>query len=152
MFRRSSKLDITTLAFSGTAELIPQLLGGHIQIGAGVDVSHRPHIEAGRLRPIVVSAKSTIFPDVPTFADYGYPEINLGASNPLMAPKDLPPAIFKALENALETVVKDPNYIASFKKTGYNTTFQFGLEKNKDFVKRIIEKLSQFNPEELGWK
>jgi tripartite-type tricarboxylate transporter receptor subunit TctC len=70
----------------------------------------------------------------------------------MVAPKDLPPAIFKALENALETVVKDPKYIASFKKTGYNTTFQFGLEKNKDFVKRIIEKLSQLNPEELGWK
>ncbi len=152
LLKRSTKIDAATLAFTGSAEAIPQILGGHIQLCITSDVTAKPYIDAGRMRGIATDTRSLLFPELPTFIESGYPDVNLFGCFTLLAPKGVSPAILKTWTSALEIVLKDPEFVASTKKLGFKTNYQLDAKKNEDFFKGEIKKYSRFSPEDLGWK
>ncbi|MBI2997636.1 MAG: tripartite tricarboxylate transporter substrate binding protein [Deltaproteobacteria bacterium] len=152
LLKRVARVDITTLSYQGSAEVYPQLLGGHIQIGGGADTSARPYIDAGRMRPLVVDMKSPILPDVPTFAEAGYPEVNLITTIALLGPKGLPPAVTKAWDSAVKAILKNPEFLASLKKAGLNNHIEGDPVKMREFLTGEVKKYAQFSPEQLGLK
>ena len=152
LLKRVAKVDITTLSYQGSAEVYPQLLGGHIQIGGGADTSAKPYIDSGRMRPLVVDMKSPILPDVPTFAEAGYPEVNLITTIALLGPKGLPPAVTKGWDSAVKAILKDPEFLASLKKAGLNNYIESDPVKMRDFLNGEVKKYAQFTPEQLGLK
>jgi len=152
LLKRLAKVDIPIVPYSGGSEVMLQLLGGHIHIGGSSEFSANKHIKAGKLRPIAVDIKSSVFPDVPTFVESGYPEINLFGSVGLFGPKGLSPAVTKSWESALKVVLKDPKYLASLKRIGGNANFLKSTEKMNEFLKGEIEKYSRFTPKQLGWE
>lgn len=152
LFKRVAKLDMSTIAFSGTSEVIPQLLGGHIQIAGTSDVGAKPFIDSGRVRGFVTDTRSLVFPEIPTFIESGYPDVNLFGSFALFGPHGLPPTVIKTWQSALESILKGPKFTASTKKLGFKTNYQTDSERILDFLKKDVEKYSRFTPEELGWK
>jgi tripartite-type tricarboxylate transporter receptor subunit TctC len=103
------------------------------------------------VRVIALDVKSPIFPEVPTFVENGYPEVNLSANIGLLGPKGLPPPVIKTWENTVEVVRKDPEFIAAIKKVGVNANRMMGTDKIRDYFKKGVERFSQFTPGELGW-
>jgi tripartite-type tricarboxylate transporter receptor subunit TctC len=152
LFKRVAKVDITTLAFSGTSEVIPQLLGGHIQIAGISDVGAKPYTDAGKMRAFALDSYSLVLENIPTFAASGYPEVNLFGSFSLLGPRGLPPAVLKTWQGALDTILKNDKFITETKKLGFKTNYQTDTEKLRDFCRKEVEKYSQFTPEDLGWK
>lgn len=152
LLKRVAKVDITTLSYQGSSEVYPQLLGGHIQIAGGADTSSKPYIDSGRMRPLVVDMKSTILPDVPTFAEAGYPEVNLITTVALLGPKGLPSAVTKGWESAVKTILKDTEFLASLKKAGLNNYIEGDPVKMREFLNGEVKKYAQFTPEQLGLK
>jgi len=65
---------ITIIPFPGSAELITELLGGHLDGIATTMTIALPHIEAGTVAPLGVMGERRLenFPDVPTFIEMGY--------------------------------------------------------------------------------
>lgn len=152
LLQRAAKVNIPTLKLS-SAEMIPQLLGGHVQMCGTSEVAAKPYIDSGRMRGLVVDVKSSAFPNLPTLSEIGYPEdINVVSSLTLMGPKGLPPAILKVWENALQVIVKGPTFNTSLKKVGFSNNSETNPEKMKNTLQRELEKYKQFTPEELGWK
>jgi tripartite-type tricarboxylate transporter receptor subunit TctC len=152
LLKRLAKIDIAHMPTSGTAEQVTKLLGGHIHVIIATDRTAMPHIEAGKLRGIVADIKSAIFPDIPTFAESGYPEINVLQSMTILGPKGLPPAVIKTWERDLRVFPKDTKLAAQIKKGGYNVNLLMGTEELNKFFKEEVEKYSRFTSEELGWK
>jgi tripartite-type tricarboxylate transporter receptor subunit TctC len=79
-----------------------------------------PHIKAGRIRPIAVSAAArlAILPDLPTYAESGFPGYVHGSWYGLVAPAHTPPAIIKRLYEESARVLKDPGINAVFSRDG----------------------------------
>jgi tripartite-type tricarboxylate transporter receptor subunit TctC len=152
LLKRVAKVDITTLSYQGSAEVYPQLLGGHIQIGGGADTSSKAYIDSGRMRPIVVDMKSPILPNVPTFAEAGYPEVNLITTVALLGPKGLPANVAKAWDSAAKAIFKDSGFLASLKKAGLNNHVETDPVKMREFLNGEVKKYAQFTPEQLGFK
>ncbi|MFB3884089.1 MAG: Bug family tripartite tricarboxylate transporter substrate binding protein [Thermodesulfobacteriota bacterium] len=152
LLQRAAKVNITTLKLS-SAEMIPQLLGGHIQMCGTSEVAAKPYIDSGRMRGLAVDVKSSAFPNLPTLSEMGYPEdINVVSSLTLLGPKGLPPAVLKAWETALQVIVKGSSFNASLKKVGFNNNCETSPEKIKTILQKELVKYKQFTPEELGWK
>jgi tripartite-type tricarboxylate transporter receptor subunit TctC len=151
IFNRSANIKITLVPLPGTSEIIPNVLGGHFQLGFINEVLSKPHIESGKMRALVSDIPSP-FLKCPTFAEKGYPQVNVANFMSVLGPKGLPPAVLKTWEDTLEAILKDPNFIASYKKLGYNINMITGTEKLNKFLKDEVDKLSKFTPEELGWK
>jgi len=152
LLKRLAKIDIVIMAYPGITEPITQLLGGHVDLITTTEIMVKPHIEAGKMRGINLLSKSLIFPDIPTFADKGYPQIDLFAHIGMYGPKGLPPTVLKAWEVAVMTAVKSPSVEKSFKRLGYNMNMLVGKEQLEKFDKDEVTKYSRFTPEELGWK
>ncbi len=154
LLKREAKIDITILPFDkGPAEIIPNVLGGHAHLGIPTDNTAYPQIQAGRMRGLVFDAKSIVYPNIPTYADLGYPAV--GKSTPtfgLFGPKGMSPEVIKTWEKGLEALLKEPTFVDFVhKKLHYNLNIIMGAELHA-FLKEELEIYSRFTPEELGYK
>jgi tripartite-type tricarboxylate transporter receptor subunit TctC len=152
LFNRLAKINMSVLPVEGSAEVMTNVLGGHFHIGTTNDVLARPQVAAGKIRVLVSDIKSTLPIPVPTFAEKGYPEVDLVISMTLLGPKGLPPAVHKTWENTLEKIKKDPKFQASLDKLGFTVNMITGQERLNKRLKDEVDKYSRFTPEELGWK
>jgi tripartite-type tricarboxylate transporter receptor subunit TctC len=72
--------------------------------------SAMPSIKADKLRPIAITSKkrSPLLPNVPSFAEVGYPKVEVLNWQGLIAPKGTPKAIIDKLNAAANEALKDP--------------------------------------------
>ncbi|MEG2174172.1 MAG: tripartite tricarboxylate transporter substrate-binding protein, partial [Oscillospiraceae bacterium] len=126
--------NYTNIPFKSTADAWNGLTQG------GVDaILCATDIDVDFLRLATASSKrSTLYPDVPTFTEMGYP-MNIGTTNVLVTDKDVPQEIQDVLIDAFTKAMNDPETIATFKKVGIDLDFQ-----NAADTKKMVE-------EELSW-
>lgn len=77
MFKRLVGIDMLFVPYKGTGSMMPDILGGRIQIAMDNVTVLAPHIKGGALAPLAVSTikRSPILPDVPTLAESGIPAL-----------------------------------------------------------------------------
>jgi putative tricarboxylic transport membrane protein len=108
MLTRAAGIDVRKLklvTFSGGAESMTQLLGGHIDMAAVSIDNPAPHYKSGALRILGVTSPQRLagLPDVPTFKEQGY-DVVMGGFTIVMGPRGLTPAQIQYWENLLERV------------------------------------------------
>ncbi len=98
--------------FAGAAPLIPQLLGGHVDVAA-INVGDALQLKReGRLR-ILAQASATRWAeaaDVPTFREVGL-DILHGAARGIVGPPGLPAPITGRLTQAFAVALRDPEFL-----------------------------------------
>jgi tripartite-type tricarboxylate transporter receptor subunit TctC len=113
---RREKVKVSHIPFSGGGDVLPQVLGGHIDL-MGSSGNHLPLVEAGKLRTLFqwsgepadatkVQFLSELYPDFPA------PLMDL-VSMPtgLAGPKGMPAPIVQKLANALKKATTDEGFI-----------------------------------------
>ena len=151
LLMREAKIKMNSISYKEPGEPVSNLLGGHIDLISGVDNVMMPHIKAGKVRALVAQRRSLLFPEIPVYAEAGYPGVNVVSSLGVLGPKGLPPEVIQAWESALRVVLKDPDRLATFKKNGHAANLTTGSELAA-FWKEEVQRYSRFTPEELGWK
>jgi len=112
-------LDLLHVPFKGAAPVITNLLGKQVDIGI-VNISlAKPHIDAGRLRPIAVTTlnRSSILPEVPAVAE-ALPGFEVNPWWGLMAPAGTPPQVITRVEQELIRILKNPEIAARLRSSG----------------------------------
>jgi len=97
--------------FQGSAPLITALMGGHVSSGIDVLSSMKEMHKGGKLRVLAITApqRDPELPEVPTFAELGYPEISGMGFNGLYAPKGTPEAAVERWNAGLREIMKMPD-------------------------------------------
>jgi len=111
--------------FAGTPEAVTAALGGHID-ALGLAVSEvLPFLQDGSVRILGVGGteRNALIPDVPTFAEQGFPIPINASSRGFVAPAGMDPAIVKKLQDAIEQATKDPDYLKRAKKVSQHITY-----------------------------
>jgi tripartite-type tricarboxylate transporter receptor subunit TctC len=112
MFEGAAGLQpLVHVPFSGTAPLIPQLLGGNMDLAA-INVGDALQLQReGKVRMLGQAAaqRQPEAPDVPTLREAGY-DVVAGASRGIVGPPNLPPAIVARLEAAFRTALADADF------------------------------------------
>jgi putative tricarboxylic transport membrane protein len=108
MLSRAAGLDVRKLklvTFSGGAESMTQLLGGHIDLAAISIDNPAPHHKSGAVRILGITSPQRLagLPDVPTFKELGY-DVVFGGFTIVLGPRGLTPAQIAYWENLLERV------------------------------------------------
>jgi putative tricarboxylic transport membrane protein len=108
MLAKAGGIDARRLklvTFSGGAESVTQLLGGHIDMAAVSIDNAAPHHKSGAMRILGVSSAQRLgaLPDVPTFKEQGY-DIVMDGFTIVMGPRGLTAAQVLYWENLLERV------------------------------------------------
>lgn len=119
LLRMQSHIDILQVPFKGAAPAIINLLGRQIDM-AFVNISlAKPHIDAGKLRPLAVTTltRSSIMPDVPAVAEL-LPGFEVNPWWGLLAPINTPAPIVDRIQSELARILKDPAITDRLRQNG----------------------------------
>lgn len=121
-FKAAAKINIDHIPYKGGSPAITELLGGHVPILFSSLGAAASHIQAGRLRALADSSgkRSSMFPDVPTMAEVGFPGFDASIWFSIVGPAGLPKEVMDKLVPALTSVMKDPEVILAIKREGYD--------------------------------
>lgn len=112
LFNVISKLDMTPIHFRGAGPAIAAVVGNEPPVGAGAVSTPLPHIKGGRLRPIAVSSARRVaaLPEVPTFAEAGFPGVEDDTWIGMLFPAGTPPAIVQKLNDAVNQALQQADF------------------------------------------
>ncbi|NGM88927.1 tripartite tricarboxylate transporter substrate binding protein [Parapusillimonas sp. SGNA-6] len=153
-FLTVTKTDMLHVPYKGLGPAMVDLLAGQIQVVFDNLPSSVGQIQAGNVRALAVAAPERVksMPDVPTYAEVGYPQLNTPSWFGLAAPANVPEDILETLNQAVKKTLEDPEVIALIEKQGavpdYTTRAEFAEmiktsnQQWQDVVKAInFEKL-----------
>ncbi|MPZ41254.1 MAG: tripartite tricarboxylate transporter substrate binding protein [Rhizobiales bacterium] len=107
-FKRSAKLNIQHVPSPKSG--MQDVLGNHIPLTLTTLLTAGQQIRAGLLVPLAVSAakRHPAYPDIPTFAEQGFPEVRGDTWFWLAGPSGLPPFVVQQLNQETRRIVKAP--------------------------------------------
>ena len=142
-------LSWISVQYRGNAPATNDLIGGHVQFNFDQISVALPFIQDGKTRALAVTSASRVpgLPDVPTFAELGYPEFAAQTFTGLMAPANTPDAIIARLHAETIKVLADAAVKARFNALGAEAApmslaeFRAFLEKEDATWIPLIRKL-----------
>ena len=120
MFASAADIKLKHVPFNGAGPAVTAILGGHVDALASGPGPVLVHIKAGKLRPLANwgTRRIAVLPDVPTFAELGYKNVEFYIWAGLFAPKDVPAPIMDKLRAAVKTSAATPEFIGAMEKLG----------------------------------
>jgi tripartite-type tricarboxylate transporter receptor subunit TctC len=120
-FKAAAKLDIAHIPYKGGNPALAELLGGHVPVLFSSLGAAATQIQSGKLRALAdtSSKRSSMFPDVPTMAESGFPGFDATIWFGIVGPAGLPKEVMDKLVPALASIMRDPEVIAAIKREGY---------------------------------
>ena len=108
LFKAMAGVDMLHVPYKGGAPAMNDLLGGQIDMIFNDLPGALPQLRAGKLRALGVTTakRSTMLPDVPTFAEQGFPDFDLKAFHGVSAPAGTPKAVVDKLNAAIVEVMR----------------------------------------------
>jgi tripartite-type tricarboxylate transporter receptor subunit TctC len=119
--KRRYGLDITYVPYQGAAPVVQALIAGDVQFAAVNYGTARGALEAGRVKPFVVTGPARLpqLPDVPTVAEEGYPDLDSYSWFAAFAPAGTPAPMVAQISGAMQAAVSAPDVRAKFAVQGW---------------------------------
>jgi putative tricarboxylic transport membrane protein len=134
--------DLKVVVFKGSAEAIPALLGGHIDVGVIGAVNAIAHVNAGRMRVVGVAAPQRLtggaLANSPTWKEQGV-DVAYGNWRGVFGPKGLTPAQVGYWENVLRKSTELPEWKADLAKNYWTEHFVTGAQLRKHIEQEYVE-------------
>jgi tripartite-type tricarboxylate transporter receptor subunit TctC len=142
LFNRDAKVDITPVAFGGGGEVVPQILGGHVDFAFIAMPPIKGQYNAGKIRCLAFFSKQRhpLYPNIPTAYEKGLKRTIIETGIGLVGPKGLPPAVVTKWEEIAQMTMKDPNVVSAVHKFDYIVDFKPG----EVYKKEIAEEFADF--------
>lgn len=107
---RSAGIKALRVPYKGGVQLMPDLIGGQLQLNFGPILSGLQHVKAGKLKMLATALpqRSALLPDVPTFAELGIPAGVLPTWNALFAPPGTPREVADKVAAAVAQALREP--------------------------------------------
>jgi tripartite-type tricarboxylate transporter receptor subunit TctC len=99
LFKAATGANVTHVPYKGAAPAFTDMLGGQVQTMFTTTASAQPYTSSRRLKALAVTAKkrSPLFPDAPTFAEEGVPQLDVSVWIGIAVPAGTPPAVVERL-------------------------------------------------------
>jgi len=120
LFTSQNKIDMTHVPYKGGNAHIMDLIGGRVPVIFDTATNCVPLLKSGKVRALAVGAPARLadFPNVPTFAEAGFPQFDFSAWYAVFVPAKTPKDVVAKLSGALSTVLKNPDVVAKLNGTG----------------------------------
>jgi len=120
MFAASAGIKLLHVPFRGAGPALTALLGGTVQALASAPGTLKQQVDDGRMRVLANwgAARIASFPDLPTFKELGYGDVEFYIWAGLFAPSALPAPIMTRLRSAMAEAVKSPEVTKTFAVAG----------------------------------
>jgi tripartite-type tricarboxylate transporter receptor subunit TctC len=110
MFKRQAGIDMVFIPYKGTGAMLPDILGGRLQVALDNVLVLAPHVKQGTLYALAVTTarRTPILPDVPTLAESGLAGFDTSGWFSMYCARKTPPQIVKKLNTEIIAIVNLP--------------------------------------------
>ncbi|AOG22286.1 Bug family tripartite tricarboxylate transporter substrate binding protein [Acidovorax sp. RAC01] len=108
-FKRAAGISLLHIPYRGGSPALTDVIGGQLPLVAVNALEVQPHVKSGRLKVLAVlsTSRSSVFPDVPTIAESGFPgfeaSVWYGLVAPAATPKPVVAKLHAEVQKALQT-------------------------------------------------
>ena len=113
-FKRAAGISLLHIPYRGGSPALTDVIGGQLPLVAVNALEVQPHVKSGRLKVLAVLSanRTSVFPNVPTIAESGFPgfeaSVWYGLVAPAATPKPVVAKLHAEVQKALQTqVVRD---------------------------------------------
>ncbi len=120
IFTRAAGIKLLHVPYRGGGPALTGLISNQVAMTALGKGPLAPHVEAGAVRILASwgGTRTAELPDIPTFRELGYPEVEFYAWAGVFAPKDTPEPVVTRLRGAMREAMASPQVISIFEKAG----------------------------------
>lgn len=133
--------------YKGNGPALLALISDEVQVNVDNNPQLLSMIKADKLRPLAVSSATRWdqLPDVPTFAELGYPELTMQVWYGLIAQSKMPREIVVKMNKEINAVLKQPEVLARLKQLNLDATpgtpedMEALVSKERERWKKVVE-------------
>ena len=133
MFAASAGIKLLHIPFRGAGPALNAILTGTVQALASAPGTLKLQVDDGKMRVLANWGAERIasFPDLPTFRELGYKDVEFYIWAGLFAQQALPAPIMMRLREAMAQAVKSPEVIKTFETAGSPVAYMDAPEFSK---------------------
>ncbi len=122
-FKISAQVDIVPVAFTGSAPALLAMLRNEVQMMFDVVATTKSHVQAGSMKVLAVAWRRRLpeMPSVPTFAELGFPELDMTAWYGIVAPPNMPAELVLRINGAVRKVIVSAEVRDALEKADFET-------------------------------
>ena len=119
-FKQVAGVDLVHVPYKGGAQIVQDMLGGHVEVGFTSVLTFLSHHKSGKLRILAVGGRTRAgaMPDVPTAAEAGLPGYETYVWYGMYAPKGTPREVTGKIQQEIARLVKTPEFAERFANLG----------------------------------
>ncbi len=120
LFKSVAGIQIVHVPYKGIAQALPEMMSGKVQIAFNTIPAFLPHVKAGRLKALVITApaRSPLLPEVPATPEVGLAALQGGSWHAVVAPAGTPREILAKLNQTLVATLAAPELRAQLAGQG----------------------------------
>src|SRR3954467_11109322 len=112
MLKYKAGIDLVHVPYKGISLAVPAVMAGEVQLTfAGIATSMGP-LKAGRIKALAIGGakRSPLLPQVPTFAELGFPEVETHAWFGLFLPANSPAQAATRIYSDTRKIIDEPDF------------------------------------------
>jgi tripartite-type tricarboxylate transporter receptor subunit TctC len=123
LFKISTGIDIASIPYKGGTGVVPDMLGGRIDLYFGTTATILPLIRESKLIALATSGatRSPQLPEVPTMIESGLPELSLTLWMGMLAPAGPPAPVITGLNRAINESLTSAKVTSAVAELGFET-------------------------------
>jgi tripartite-type tricarboxylate transporter receptor subunit TctC len=124
LLAEQAQFKIEPVHYRATGDAITALVAGDVQAAFVSTALAVPQLKGGKLRALATTAaaRSPLLPEVPTFAESGWPKVDFSAWFALFVPTGTPAAAIEQLGRQAVAAVQAPEVRQKLQEAGFSVT------------------------------
>ena len=112
MLKNKAGINLVHIPYKGISLAVPAVMSGEVQFTFAGIATSTPQLKAGRIKALAIGGpkRSPLFPQVPTFTELGFPEVETHAWFGLFLPAGSPREAVTRIYQDTEKIVEDPEF------------------------------------------
>lgn len=148
VFKRATGMTFAHVPYKGDSQALADVLPGRIPLMISGYPASQPSIEAGSLRALAVTSptRASVFPNVPTMTELGYPDATVNVWTGFFGPVKMPQALVDLLHREVNAAVAASAVQEHFAATGARSMTlspaafgAFVAQENARYAKLVTE-------------
>jgi tripartite-type tricarboxylate transporter receptor subunit TctC len=143
MYKKLTGTDLVHVAYKGSAPAVADVVGGQVLFTfPGIPTIHG-FLKGGKLKVLALSGdkRNSLLPDVPTFAEAGYKDLDVGAWYGFVAPAGTPRDIVSLLNSTVASIITNPEFVEKSLTGGGMVPLQTTPEQFAAFMRSETERM-----------
>jgi len=140
-FKQRAGISLVHVPYQGSVQAMMDLSGGTVSVCFDTIIGAQPSLSAGRIKVLAAasSKRMSIYPDVPTIAESGYPGFEAAPYIGLLFPAATPSSIVDRISSELQEIKASPEIREHMANTGtvpiFGSPAEFSVQLREDYAK-----------------